>query len=218
MNSDNPWLSWSYVQDHWRELIAVGFEHLGITVAAIALACAVAVPLALLARRHPSLAGSIIGISGVLYTIPSLALISVLWPVFGLSPLTVVVALAVYALLVMVRAILVGLSEVPAGTVDAAVGMGMSDRELLWRVQAPLALPTALAGLRIVTVSTVGMVTVGALVGYGGYGSMILAGLYENAYHAKIATATICVVLLALVLDALLLLLERQVTPWVRGR
>ena len=129
--------------------------------------------------------------SGVLYTIPSLALISALWPVFGLSPLTVVIALAIYALLVMVRSILVGLAGVPAESVDAAVGMGLSDQQLLWRVQAPLALPAVLAGLRIATVSTVGMVTVGALVGYGGYGTMILAGLNENFYHAKIATATI---------------------------
>ena len=218
MNSENPWLSWTYVQEHWPELLTVGLEHLGITVSAMALACAVAIPLALLARRRPGLSGSIIGLSGVLYTIPSLALISVLWPVFGLSPLTVVIALAVYALLVMVRSILVGFAEVPAASVDAAVGMGMADRDLLWRVQAPLALPTILAGLRIATVSTVGMVTVGALVGYGGYGSMILAGLYENSYHAKIATATICVVLLALVLDALLLLLEHRATPWARGR
>lgn len=218
MNSENPWLSWAYVEQNWRELVSTGTEHLGITVAAIVLACALAIPLALLARRRPGLSGSIIGISGVLYTIPSLALISVLWPVFGLAPLTVVVALGVYALLIMVRAILVGLAEVAPASVDAAVGMGMADRQLLWKVQAPLALPTVVGGLRIATVSTVGMVTVGALVGYGGYGSMILAGLYENAYHAKIATATFCVVLLALALDGLLLLLEHRVTPWARGR
>jgi osmoprotectant transport system permease protein len=98
------------------------------------------------------------------------------------------------------------------------VGMGLSDQQLLWRVQAPLALPAVLAGLRIATVSTVGMVTVGALVGYGGYGTMILAGLNENFYHAKIATATICAVALAVALDGLLLLVERHSTPWARGR
>lgn len=218
MNADNPWLSWTYVEQNWQELVAAGLEHVGITVAAIVVACALAIPLALLARSRPGLSGSIIGISGVLYTIPSLALISVLWPVFGLAPLTVVVALGVYALLIMVRAILVGLAGVAPAAVDAAVGMGMADRQLLWKVQAPLALPAVVGGLRIATVSTVGMVTVGALVGYGGYGSMILAGLYENSYHAKIASATICVVLLALALDGLLLLVEHRVTPWARGR
>lgn len=217
MSRENPWLSWTYVQDNAGQLLSVGLEHVAITVSAILLALAVAVPLALLSRRRPELARWIVGISGVLYTIPSLALISVLWPVFGLSALTVVVALSVYALLVIVRSILVGLAEVPAASVDAAVGMGMADQGLLWKVQAPLALPTVLAGLRIATVSTVGMVTVGALVGYGGYGSMILDGLNENFFHAKIATATICVVLLALALDALLLLVERRVTPWARG-
>lgn len=218
MSSENPWLSWDYVQQHWPELLAAGREHLGITVAAVGLACGAAVPLALLARRVPRLTGLIVGVSGVLYTIPSLALISALWPVFGLTPVTVVIALAIYALLVLVRAILVGLSGVPAETVDAAVGMGLSDQQLLWRVQAPLALPAVLAGLRIATVSTVGMVTVGALVGYGGYGTMILAGLNENFYHAKIATATICAVGLAVALDALLLLAERRATPWARSR
>lgn len=218
MNEDNPWLSWEYVVDNWPELLAAGREHLGITIAAIALACALAVPLALWARRVPRLAGPIVATSGVLYTIPSLALISALWPVFGLSPLTVVIALAIYALLVMVRAILVGLAGVPDESVDAAVGMGLSDQQLLWQVQAPLALPAVLAGLRIATVSTVGMVTVGALVGYGGYGTMILAGLYENFYHAKIATATICAVALAIALDGLLVLVERRSTPWARDR
>jgi osmoprotectant transport system permease protein len=141
VNDDNPWLSWEYVADHWPELLAAGREHLGITLAAIALACALSVPLALLARRIPRLSGPIVTTSGVLYTIPSLALISALWPVFGLSPLTVVIALAIYALLVMVRAILVGLAGVPTESVDAAVGMGLSDQQLLWQVQAPLALP-----------------------------------------------------------------------------
>ncbi len=218
MSSANPWLSWDYVQQHWPELLAAGREHLGITVAAVGLACAAAVPLALLARRVPRLTGAIVGMSGVLYTIPSLALISALWPVFGLTPLTVVIALAIYALLVIVRAILVGLAGVADETVDSAVGMGLSDQQLLWQVQAPLALPSVLAGLRIATVSTVGMVTVGALVGYGGYGTMILAGLNENFYHAKIATATICAIVLAIALDALLLLAERRATPWARGR
>jgi osmoprotectant transport system permease protein len=217
VSSDNPWLSWAYLRDNAGELLSVGLEHLTITVSAVLMALAVAVPLALLARRRPELTQWVVGVSGVLYTIPSLALISALWPVFGLSALTVVVALTVYALLVIVRSILVGLSEVPAASVDAAVGMGMADRGLLWKVQAPLALPTVLAGLRIATVSTVGMVTVGALVGYGGYGSMILDGLNENFFHAKIATATISVVVLALTLDAMLLLLERRVTPWAKG-
>lgn len=213
----NPWLSWDYVTEYSEELIEAGKQHVLLTVASVALAMVVAIPLALLVRRYRRMEGAVLGLSGVLYTIPSLALISLLWPVFGLSPATVVVALAVYALLVMLRNILVGLDGVPADVVDAARGMGMGRRSTLLRVELPLALPTILAGVRIATVSTVGMVTIGALVGYGGFGQLILSGFQQNFYHAQIATATICCVLLAMVFEFLLLGLQRGLTPWARG-
>jgi osmoprotectant transport system permease protein len=154
----------------------------------------------------------------VLYTIPALALISVLWPVFGLSPLTVTIALAVYALLVVLRNTLVGLDGVPAEAVDAARGMGFGRRRLLLKVELPLALPAILAGVRLATVSTVGLVTIGALVGHGGFGTLILGGFVDNFYHAQIMTATLLTVALAIVLEGLLLLLERALTPWSRAR
>lgn len=214
----NPWLSWTYVTDHVDVLLAAGKEHLLITLASVALAMAVAVPLALLVRRYPGLRGWVLGLGGVLYTIPALALISVLWPVFGLSPTTVVIALAVYALLVVLRNTLVGLDGVAAETVDAARGMGFGRRRLLFEVELPLALPAILAGLRLATVSTVGLVTIGALVGHGGFGTLILGGFVDNFYHAQIMTATLLTVALAVVLEGLLLLLERVLTPWSRTR
>ena len=189
-----------------------------ITVGAVVLAIAVAIPLALVIRRAPKLSGTILGLSGVLYTIPSLALISLLWPVFGLSPWTVIIALAVYALLVVLRNIVVGLQQVPADVLDAATGMGLTSRQILTRVAIPLAMPTILAGIRIATVSTVGMVTIGALVGYGGFGTLILSGFQNNFWHAEIMTATLCCVLLAVVFEVLLLIVERITVPWTRKR
>jgi osmoprotectant transport system permease protein len=215
-DASNPWLSWSYVQDYWPELVAAGREHILLTVSSVVLAIAVAIPLAMVIRRIPGLGGPILGLSGVLYTIPSLALISLLWPVFGLSPWTVVVALAVYGLLVVLRNIVVGLQEVPDDVLDAADGMGLTDRQVLTRVSLPLALPTILAGIRIATVSTVGMVTIGALVGYGGFGTLILSGFQNNFWHAQILTATLCCVLLAVFFEVLLLILEKVVAPWTR--
>lgn len=214
----NPWFSWDYVTEYSSELLEAGKQHVLLTVASVALALVVAFPLAVLVRRYRRWEGAVLGLSGVLYTIPSLALISLLWPVFGLSPATVVVALAVYALLVVLRNTLVGLDGVPADVVDAARGMGMGKRETLLKVEVPLAMPTILAGIRIATVSTVGMVTIGALVGYGGFGQLILAGFQQNFYHAQIATATICCVLLAMVFEVLLLGLQRGLTPWAKGQ
>ncbi|MEI2785663.1 MAG: ABC transporter permease [Candidatus Nanopelagicales bacterium] len=217
-DASNPWLSWSYVQDYWPELVAAGREHLGLTVGSVLLAILVAIPLAVLIRRLPVLTGPILGLSGVLYTIPSLALISLLWPVFGLSPWTVIIALAVYGLLVVLRNIVVGLQEVPGDVLDAATGMGLTERQILTRVSLPLAMPTILAGIRIATVSTVGMVTIGALVGYGGFGTLILSGFQNNFWHAQIMTATLGCVILAVFFELLLLLVEKLTLPWTRRR
>ncbi|MEZ5185120.1 MAG: ABC transporter permease [Candidatus Nanopelagicales bacterium] len=217
-DASNPWLSWSYVQNNWEELVSAGQEHVVLTIGSVVLAIVVAVPLAMIIRHSPKLTGPILGLSGVLYTIPSLALISLLWPVFGLSPWTVIIALAVYALLVVLRNIVVGLQEVPPDVLDAAGGMGLTSRQILTRVSIPLAMPTILAGIRIATVSTVGMVTIGALVGYGGFGTLILSGFQNNFWHAQILTATLCCVVLATVFELLLLALERLTVPWTRKR
>lgn len=213
----NPWFSWNYVTEYSEELAQAGVQHVYLTVTSVALALAVAVPLTLVVRRYRRLEAPIVGLSGVLYTIPSLALISLLWPVFGLQPATVIVALAIYALLVVLRNTIVGLENVPDDVLEAARGMGLSPRQSLWQVQLPLALPTILAGVRIATVSTVGMVTIGALVGYGGFGQLILSGFQQNFFHAQIATGTIACVLLAVVFELLLLGLQKATTPWTRA-
>lgn len=214
----NPWFSWSYVQDNLDILVAAGKEHLLITLGAMSLAFLIAVPLAIVARVWRPLMNPTLAISGILYTIPSLAMITLLWPIFGLSALTVVIALAAYALLIVLRNILVGLDGVSPDTVDSATGMGMGHRRILWLVEVPLAMPTILAGVRLATVSTVGLVTVGALVGHGGFGTLILSGFTNNFYHAQIMTATILTVMMAVTFDLLLQGAERLLTPWAQTR
>ncbi len=215
-SAPNPWFSWAYFENNTDDLLRAGREHIIITIAAMALAIAIAIPLTLLIRRYPRLQVPVLAGSGIIYTIPSLALIAGLWPILGLTPWTVIVALALYALLVVLRNMVVGLEAVSENVVDAARGVGYSGSQLLWRVQVPLATPTILAGVRIATVSTVGLVTIGSLVGHGGFGSVILGGFVNNFYHAQILAGTIAVVILALALEGVLILLERALTPWLR--
>ncbi|MDI1289086.1 MAG: ABC transporter permease [bacterium] len=215
-SAPNPWFSWTYFENNTDDLLRAGREHIIITIAAMAMAIAIAIPLTLLIRRYPRLQVPVLAGSGIIYTIPSLALIAGLWPILGLTPWTVIVALALYALLVVLRNMVVGLEAVSENVVDAARGVGYSGSQLLWRVQVPLATPTILAGVRIATVSTVGLVTIGSLVGHGGFGSVILGGFVNNFYHAQILAGTIAVVILALALEGVLILVERVLTPWLR--
>ena len=212
----NPWLSWSYLTDNSDAIQVATKQHITLTVISVALGLLLALPLALLARRSRRLETVVVGAAGVIYTIPSLALFAVLAPITGLTQTTVVIGLTAYTLLVLVRNVLAGLQGVPADVVEAARGMGLGSGRLLLRVQLPLALPAILAGVRVATVSTVALVTVGAVVSNGGLGQLIFEGFNNNFYRAEILTATLLCVLLAAVADLLLLLLERLLTPWTR--
>jgi osmoprotectant transport system permease protein len=212
----NPWLSWSYLHDNSDAILAATRQHVTLTVISVGLGLLLALPLALLARRSRRLETLIVGLAGIIYTIPSLALFAVLAPVTGLTQTTVVIGLTAYTLLVLVRNVLAGLQGVPEEVVEAARGMGLGPGSLLWRVQLPLAVPAILAGVRVATVSTVALVTVGAVVSNGGLGQLIFEGFNNNFYRAEILTAMLLCVLLALVADALLLLVERALTPWTR--
>lgn len=213
----NPWFSWAWITKHTDDLVTALREHVTITLGALGLALLLAVPLALLARRFRRLEAPILGALGVLYTIPALALIGALWPVFGLSMAPVVVALALYALLIIVRNLIVGLDGVPPEAVDAARGMGFSRRRLFWRIELPLALPAAVAGLRIAAVSTIGLVTIGKFVGYGGFGNLIDEGFQRSTGRSEVVTASLACVALALLVDALLHGAQRLLSPWERA-
>ena len=214
----NPWFSWEYIRQNIDTLRAALEQHVELTVTTVAVAAVIAIPLAVLASRVRWLAGPILSLSGVLYTIPSLALFALIGPLLGLTFRTALVGLVLYALLAIVRNALTGLREVPPEVRDAARGMGYGPAQLLLRIDLPLALPGIITGLRIATVSTVALVTVTAIVSYGGFGMLILTGFNQNLYRPQIMTATLACVALALIFDLLLLLLGRLLMPWSRRR
>jgi osmoprotectant transport system permease protein len=212
----NPWFSGSYVSDNWHTIVGYLGEHVRLTVAAVVLGTLLALPLALLARRSRFLAGSVLGLSTVVYTIPSLAMFAFIFPFTGLSSTTVLIGLVAYSLVILVRNFLTGLQGVPGDVREAARGMGYGSLRMFLQVDLPMALPAFMAGLRIATVSTVALTTVGVLVGHGGLGQLIIGGFNANFYRAEIVTGALGCVLLALVFDVLLAGTERLLTPWAR--
>jgi osmoprotectant transport system permease protein len=214
----NPWFSWEYVRQNIDSLTSALQQHVSLTLASVAVAAVLGIPLAILAHRVRWLTAPILSLTSVLYTIPSLALFAILAPFLGLKFRTALIGLVLYALLAVVRNTLTGLRQVPAEVRDAAEGMGYGRAGLLWRVELPLALPSIMTGLRIATVSTVALVTVASVVSWGGFGNLILNGFNNNFYKPQIMTATICCLALALVLDLLLLGIGRLIMPWARRR
>lgn len=212
----NEWICVQYLQDRQSELVDATVEHIWITVVSVLLGVVLAFPLALLARRLPRLESTILGFSTGVYTIPSLALFPLLVPFTGLSATTVVIGLALYALTILVRAMLEGLRAVPDEVRESATGLGYGATKLLFRVELPLALPVIMAGLRVAAVSTVALTTVGSLVAYGGLGNLIKDGVNTN-FRAELLAAAVLCVLLAVVLDVVIVLLQRLLTPWTRG-
>lgn len=213
----NDWVCLQYVQDRRSEVVSATVQHLQITVIAVLAGVLIAFPLALLARRLPRLESTILGVSTMLYTIPSLALLPLLVPFTGLSMSTVVVGLALYALTILVRSMLEGLRSVPDDVREAASGLGYGATRMLMRVELPLALPVMMAGLRVATVSTVALTTVGTLVSYGGLGNLISDGVLTN-FRAELLTAAVLCVVLAVVLDLLIVASQWLLTPWTHGK
>ncbi len=211
----NEWICGQYLVDRKQELVDATVQHLWITAAAVVLGILIAFPMALLARRLPRLETGILGVSTGLYTIPSLALIPLLVPFTGITATTVVIALALYALTILVRSLLDGLRSVPAEIRESATGLGYAPVSLLVRIELPLALPVVMAGLRVATVSTVALTTVGTLVGHGGLGNLISDGVTQN-FRAELLAACVLCVLIALALDIVIVGSQRLLTPWTR--
>lgn len=214
---DNPWLSWRYVEHNWSEISHQLSIHTTLTLQAVAIAFVIAFPLAVVARQVPWLAGPVLGLAGVLYTVPSLALFALLAPFTGIGRTTVLIGLVTYALLVLIRNVLTGLQGVDPDIVDAARGLGYGRWRLLFGVEVPNALPSIVAGLRLATVTTVALVTVGVVVGYGGLGQLMFRGFQSN-YRAQIATSSLLCVALALALDLAIVVAARAIMPWARRR
>ncbi|GLX50209.1 ABC transporter permease [Streptomyces hygroscopicus subsp. hygroscopicus] len=212
----NEWICGAYLSSRRGILLDAAVQHIRLTALSVLIGLLVAVPLAVLARRRGWAAGPVLAVTTILYTIPSLAMFSLLLPLYGLSATLVVAGLALYSLTLLVRNILAGLRAVPEETRQAARGLGYGPLRLLLAVELPLALPAAMAGLRIATVSAVSLVTVGAIVGYGGLGNLVYAGM-NTYFKAQVLTASVLCVLIAVVADLLLLGVERLLTPWTRA-
>jgi osmoprotectant transport system permease protein len=217
MTPNEPLVRWDWVPGHLGDVAARLVEHLLLTGLAVGIGFAVALGLSLLIWRDRRLDAPISWIAGVLYTVPSLALFALLIPFTGLGFLTAEIGLVSYTLLILIRAITGGLAAVPADVREAAVGMGYTPRQLLWRVELPLAVPIIMAGLRAATVSTIGLVTVTALIGLGGFGYFILDGL-DRFFTTPLIVGAVLSVALAVVADAALVAVTALLTPWARAR
>jgi osmoprotectant transport system permease protein len=196
-------------------------EHVYLSLLAVGIGLAISLALALLIRDRPRLYGPVIGVTGTLYAIPSLALFALLTPVTGLGTvLTAEIALVSYTLLILTRNTVEGLRSVPAEAIEAATGLGYTARQRLLRIELPLALPIIVAGLRIATVTTIGLVTVTALIGMGGLGYLIVTiGINRGSFGlTQTLTGIVLAVGLAVLADLALLALQRALTPWARRR
>jgi osmoprotectant transport system permease protein len=216
-NGPESWIWWSWVGDHLGDIGTAVREHLELTAIAVALGLVIALPLAIVVHRWRAWTTPVFAVTGIVYTIPSLALFAFFVPVTGLSRTTAEIALVGYTLLILIRNTATGLAGVSPDVREAAQGMGFGPVAQLLRVELPLAVPAVIAGIRIATVTTIGLVTVTALIGQGGLGDFILDGLNRD-FKTPLVVGTVLSVALAVTADLLLLLLQHALTPWSRRR
>jgi osmoprotectant transport system permease protein len=209
----DPWLRWDWVGDHVDDIVAATRQHVELTLLAVAIGLLLSFPLALVARRWRRTTAPILGFTGMLFTIPSLALFALLVPFTGLSRTTAEVGLVAYTLLILVRNIVAGLDGVPEDVREAAHGMGYRPVGQLLRVELPLAVPVIVAGIRIATVTTIGLVTVTGLIGQGGLGAFIIEGINRD-FRTPLVVGSVLSVALAVVADLLLAGAARLLAPW----
>ncbi len=217
MTPGEPLIRWDWIASHLDEFAFRLGEHFELTVIAVGVGLVIAFALSLLILRAPRTEGPITWVSGTLYTIPSLALFALLVPYTGFTVLTAEIGLVSYTLLILIRNIVRGIRGIPADVREAAVGMGYAPREILWRIELPLALAVIFAGIRVATISTIGLVTVTALIGQGGFGFLILTGMQRSFFTTEMIAGAVLSVALAGAADALLVLLQRRLTPWTRA-
>jgi osmoprotectant transport system permease protein len=215
MRAGEPLILWDWTFNHVPEIWLRVQEHLLLTGIAVSVGFLLAFALSLAIRQMPILYGPVTWVTGILYTIPSLALFSLLIPFTGLSILTAEIGLVSYTLLILVRNIVGGLRSVPVDVREAAIGMGYSPWQLLWRIELPLAMAVIIAGVRVAVVTTVGLVTVTGLIGQGGLGFLIVQGI-QLFFATPLIIGAVLSIVLAVLLDGALVLIQRAVTPWTR--
>ncbi|HEX6256650.1 MAG TPA: ABC transporter permease [Euzebyales bacterium] len=221
--STRPFPDWTWFDarnvDRLQELFV---EHVQLTALALFFGLLIALPLAVVAVRWRALYAPLLNFTGVLFTIPSAALIIAVFaflPVetFGLKPRTSVLALTIYTLLILFRNTVAGLDSVPPDVTEAATAMGYTPGRQLLRVEFPLALPVIIAGVRIAAVTTLGLVTVTAFIGQGGLGQLFITG-FQRRYTMEVAVGVVASFALAILVDLALVALERALTPWSQSR
>jgi osmoprotectant transport system permease protein len=204
-----------WIADNWERYVDPFWEHVYLVLLSVGIGFAISFALAIVAHRQRWLTGPIIGFTGALYTVPSIAAFILLLPLTGRGNTTALIALVSYTLLVIFRNVTTGLRNVPPEMVDAGRGMGLTDRQILTKVELPLALPEILAGLRIAVTTNVGLATLAFFAGAGGLGKEIYA---DVSFKSNVVVAGGAAVMLAAVLDIFILSFQRVVTPWKRAR
>jgi osmoprotectant transport system permease protein len=203
-----------WIADNFDRYLSPLWEHIYLTIVSVAIGFAIAFALALLAHRRRWLVGPIVQVTGILYTLPSVAVFFLLLPFTGRGNTTAVIALVAYTLLILFRNFIAGFDNVPAETRDAGRGMGLTPRQLLWRVEMPLALPEIMAGLRIAVTTTVGLAALAFLAGAGGLGEALFD---DMSFRSNVLVAGGLAILLAVGLDLAVLALQKTLTPWTRA-
>ncbi len=212
----DPLINWDWLSTHVPTVLAALEQHLVLTVIAVVGGLVISLPLGVAANRWSSVRLISLTTFGAFYTIPSIALFALLIPYTGLSTATAEIPLVGYNVLIILRNVVVGLDAVPRDVLDAADGMGYRPIARLVRIELPLALPAIFAGVRVATVSTIGIVTITAVIGLGGLGQLILKGLIES-FHTPLVVATVLSIALALVVDVALAGVQRLAIPWGRA-
>ncbi len=215
----NEGFCWDFAIDNIGDYVSPTVEHLILVGISVALGLVLAIGLAVLSHRRRWLIPVFVGSTGILYTIPSIALFLLLLPITGRGTTTAVIALTLYTLQIIYRNAVGGLANVPSSALDAGRGMGMTDRQLLWKVEMPLAVPEIIAGVRIATVSTVAIATLAIFAGAGGLGEVIYnEGVQRDLFKTNILMASALVIVMAIVFDGILLLFQRYISPWRKVR
>ena len=213
-------IEWDWLSENfWEDIFPAIQGHMYLSFVSVAIALAISLPVGVLAARYRKIYPPVTFVTGILYSIPSLALFSILISVPGIviGPTPVIIALVAYSLLILIRNVVAGIDSVPAETIDAARGMGLTNRQILFGVELPLALPVMVAGIRIATVTIIGIATIGAYISGGGLGKLIFDGINRN-FPTMIIAGAVLATALAILADLLLLALERYLRPWARRR
>ncbi len=210
-------IRWGWISYHADLIGAQLAQHVEFTVLALFFGFIIAFPLALAAMRWPRLYSPSLAVTGVLFTIPSLALFILLIPFTGLSMTTSLIGLTIYTLLILFRNIVEGLRGVPREVREAAEALGYSRAWQLFTVELPIALPVIIAGIRIAAVTIIGLVTVTALIGQGGLGRLFITG-FTLHFTTPLIVGFVLSVALAVVVDVTLVGIQRLLTPWQRDR